>query len=47
MGKLGNGFENFQSLNSFWKALFIFGSEVWEDEFGSLLDLVKGFIVDV
>ena len=47
MGKLGNGFEHFQSLDSFRKASFILGSEVWEDEFGSLLDLVKGFIVDV
>ena len=47
MGKLGNGFEHFQSLDSFRKASFILGSEVWEDAFGSLLDLVKGFIVDV
>ena len=39
MGKLGNGFEHFQSLYSLRKASYILGSEVWEDEFGSLLDL--------
>ena len=26
---------------------FILGSELWEDNFGSLLSLVKGFILDV
>ena len=47
-GKLGDdGFENFQSLDSFRKASFILGSELWEDRFGSLLGLVKGFILDV
>ena len=47
-GKLGDdGFEHFQSLGSFRKASFIFGSELWEDKFGSLLDLVNGFIFDI
>ena len=47
-GKLGDdGFEHLQSLDSFRKASFIFGSELWEDKFGSLLGLVKGFILDV
>ena len=46
--KLGDdGFEHFQSLDSFRKASFILGSELWEDKFGSLLRLVKGFISDV
>ncbi|CAI8010372.1 hypothetical protein GBAR_LOCUS6837, partial [Geodia barretti] len=31
----------------FRKASFILGSELWEDKFGSLLRLVKGFISDV
>ena len=30
------GFEHFQSLDSFRKACFILGSELWEDKFGSL-----------
>ena len=31
-GKLGDdGFEHFQSLDSFRKASFILGSELWED----------------
>ena len=42
-GKLGGGFEHLQSLDSFWKASFILGSEQWEDKLGSLFDLVKGF----
>ena len=47
-GVLGDdGFEHFQSLDSFRKASFILGSELWEDKFGSLLSLVKGFILDV
>ena len=47
-GKLGDdGFEHFQLLDSFRKASFILGSELWEDKFGSLLGLVKGFILDV
>ena len=41
-GKLGgDGFEHFQSLDSFRKASSILGSELWEDKFGSLLVLVK------
>ena len=34
-------------LDSFRKASFILVSELWEDKFGSLLGLVKGFILDV
>ena len=40
-GKLGDdGFEHFQSLDSFRKASFILGSELWEDKFGSLLGVI-------
>ena len=47
-GKLWDeGFEHFQSLDSFRKAPFVLGREMWEDKFGSLLGLVKGFILDV
>ena len=44
---LGDGFENFESLDSFEKASFVLGSELWEDDFSSMLDLVKDYIVDV
>ena len=44
---LGDGFENFESLDSFEKASFVLGSELWEDDFSSMLDLVKEYIVDV
>jgi hypothetical protein len=41
---LRDGFEHFQSLD---KHPLFFGSEQWEDKFASLLDLVKGFSLDV
>ena len=44
---LGDRFEHFQSLDSFEKASFVLGSELWEDDFSSMLDLVKDYIVDV
>ena len=44
---LGDGFEHFDSLDSFEKASFVLGSELWEDDFSSMLDLVKDYIVDV
>ena len=44
---LGDGFEHFESLDSFEKASFVLGSELWEDHFSSMLDLVKDYIVDV
>ena len=34
-------------LDSLRKASFILGSELWENKFGSLLGLVKGFTLDV
>ena len=44
---LGDEFEHFESLDSFEKASFVLGSEMWEDDFSSRLDLVKDYIVDV
>ena len=38
---LVDGFECFESLDSFDKATFVSGSELWEDDFSSMLDLVK------
>ena len=38
---------NFESLESFEKASFVLGSELWEDDFTSMLDLVKDYIVEV
>ena len=41
---LGDEFESFESLDSFEKVL---GSELWEDDFSSMPDLVKDYIVDI
>ena len=40
-------FEHFESLDGFEKASFVLSSELWEDEFSSMLDLVKDYIVGV
>ena len=34
-------------MDSFEKASFVLGSELWEDDFSSMLDLVRDYIVDV
>ena len=44
---LGDRFEHFESLDSFEKASFVLGDELWEDDFSSMLDLVKDYTVDV
>ena len=44
---LGDRFEHFKSLDSFEKASFVLGSELWEDGFSSMLHLIKDYIVDV
>ena len=44
---LGIGLNNFESLDIFEKAPFVLGNELWEDDFSSMLDLVKDYIVDV
>ena len=40
---LEDRFERLESLDSFEKAYFVLGSELWEDD--SVLDLVKDYIV--
>ena len=44
---LGVKFSEFLSLNSAEKTSFVLGSELWEDNFHSLLSLVKSYVVDV
>ena len=44
---LGDRFEHFESPDRFEKASFVLGSELWEDDLSSMLDLVKDYIVDV
>ena len=44
---LGNEFEHFQLLGCFEKASFVSGSESWENKCGSMLDLVKSYIIDM
>ena len=44
---LGSKFSQFLSLNSVEKTSFVLGSELWEEDFFSLLDLVKRYILDV
>ena len=44
---LGSKYSQFLSLNSVEKTTFVLGSELWEEDFYSLLSLVKEYIVDV
>ena len=44
---LGDRFEHFESLDSFEKASFALGSELWEDNFSSMLNRVKDYMVDI
>ena len=44
---LRDRFEDFESLDNFEKASFVLDSELGEDDFSSMLDLVKDYIVDV
>ena len=38
---------DFDSLSYLDKTSYVLGSELWEDDFSSLLSIVKEFIVDV
>ena len=42
---LADGFEHFESLDSFEKAIFVLGSELWEDDFRFMLDLLNDYYV--
>ena len=44
---LGSKYSHFLSLNSIEKTSFVLGSELWEENFYSLLTLVKRYIVDI
>ena len=43
----GSKYSHFLSLNSIEKTSFVLGSELWEENFYSLLTLVKRYIVDI
>ena len=45
--KLGSEFDKFESFNSLEKSSLVLGSELWEENCISLLDLVKEYIVDI
>ena len=38
---LGEGFHDIKSLDSQGKSSFVLGSELWDENFSSLLELVK------
>ena len=44
---LGDRYADFEALNSVEKMSYVLGSELWEQNFKSLLRLVKEFIVNV
>ena len=44
---LGDKCIDFDSLNYLEKTSYVLGSELWEDDFSSLLSIVKEFIADV
>ena len=44
---LGDNYSSFDSLNNLEKTSYVLGSELWEDDFGSSLNIVKEFLVDV
>ena len=44
---LGDKYIDFDSLNYLEKTSYVLGSELWGDDFSSLLSIVKEFIVDV
>ena len=46
-GMLGDEFEHFQSLGCFEKECCMLGSESWENKSGSMIDLVKSYVLDV
>ena len=42
-----NEFERFDALDSLGKSSFILGSELWDEHFDSLLNLVKDYVVNI
>ena len=43
---LGDEFEQFESLGSVEKTSFVLHSELWEDDFSSMLDLLRITYID-
>ena len=43
----GEGFQEFQALDSQGKSSFVLGSELWEENFSSLLQFVKGYVLRI
>ena len=41
------GIQYFQSLDSQGKSSFVVGKELWEENFSSLLELVKGYVLRI
>ena len=44
---LGEAFKDFEVLNSFEKAYFVLGHELWMENFDSLVVLVKEYIINM
>ena len=44
---LGDKYSNFNSLTDLEKTSYVLSCELWEDDIGSLLGVVKEFLVDV
>ena len=44
---LGNGYTEFDKLNSKEKTAYVLGSELWEYNFDALLSFVKEYVVGV
>ena len=42
---LGEGFQDFQSLDSQGKSSFVLGGDLWKENFSSLLQFVKGYVL--
>ena len=45
--ELEDGFEHFQSIDSFEKSCYVLGSEAWEEYSSGLLSLIKDFVLSV
>ena len=44
---LGEAFNDFEALDNIEKASFVLGCELWTENFGALLALVKEYIIDL
>ena len=44
---LGGSYARFEAMSSLDKSSFVFGNELWEEQFESLLALIKMYIIDI